>query len=47
VSVNTSRLFGEGGGELLSCLIAGSERHRSADGFGGGGMRRVKESAES
>ena len=45
--MKTSRLFGEGGGELVSSLFAGLERPRSVEGFGGGGMRRVKESAES
>jgi hypothetical protein len=46
VSVNTSRLFGEGGAaSQSSCVGVGTLRPASADGLGGGGMMKV--SAES
>jgi len=47
VSVNTSRLFGDGGGELVPSLKAGMVRPRSAAGSGRGGRMRVNVSAES
>ena len=46
VSVNTSRLFGDGGEVSQSSLVGGDiARPASADGFGRGGMMKV--SAES
>jgi hypothetical protein len=46
VSVNTSRLFGDGGEASQSSLVGGDiARPASADGFGRGGMMKV--SAES
>lgn len=46
VSVNTSRLFGDGGEVSQSSLVGGGiARPASADGFGRGGMMKV--SAES
>jgi hypothetical protein len=46
--VNTSRLLADGGDELpSSSLNKGTERPRSAEGFGRGGIMKVKESAES
>ena len=46
VSVNTSRLFGDGGEASQSSLVGGGiARPASADGFGRGGM--IKVSAES
>lgn len=47
VRVKTSRLFGDGGGEFVSCLRPGISSPRSADGSGLGGIMRVNESAES
>ena len=46
VSVNTSRLFGDGGDASQSSLVGGGiARPASAEGFGRGGMMKV--SAES